>query len=142
MAGKAKGVCLAGTVEHDGKRYAPGMPVPLPKPEAERLLAKLGVWEGEPVESDPITLPSVRGATGRASSASSGSLPSGAIVVSGDELAALVSDAMEAALPKAVEAVLDAMTSDEGDGSETPDLLSGADDTSSDGSAAGEAAKD
>jgi hypothetical protein len=56
MAAKAKGVCLACTVDHDGKRYAPGMPVPLSKVEGERLAKKLGEWEGDPVQGEPVSV--------------------------------------------------------------------------------------
>lgn len=79
MAAKAKGVCLAGTVEHDGKRYAPGMPVPLSKLEGERLTKKLGEWEGDPVQGEPV--PVGRAVSRRAASVTTAGGSSGTAMV-------------------------------------------------------------
>lgn len=130
MAGKSKGVCLAVAVDHDGHRYEPGMPVPLPKAEADRLIAKFGAWEGDPVKGEPEPISVAPRLPGRrAQSTGSGAgLPDGAVITSKDELAEIVAAAVEAALPRAVEAVLEAMTADTED-ADTPDLLAAAGDS-------------
>lgn len=108
MAAKAKGVCLAGTVEHDGKRYAPGMPVPLPKDEALRLTNKLGTWEGEPIEGDPVE---VRGAKSRrnAPQAAQSTLTGEPLVVMSQEQFAAVVEALTDTTNKRIDAFVKQM---------------------------------
>jgi hypothetical protein len=146
MATKAKGVCLPITIEHDGQRYAPGMPVPLAKAEAERLIAKHGEWKGDPVTGEPVSVsrPIVSRST---PSETGGKGGNGGLSLSKADLDALLQGAAEAGAAKALEGfdevleqataaavtkVLDALTDDDGGddagdsdaGGASPDLLS------------------
>lgn len=150
MAGEKKGVRVNAAIEHDGKRYAPGMLVPVSKAAGEDFTERHGAWEGEPVEGNPVD---VRRATPRQRvsrlTSSETFLPKGSMVVSKDDLAAIVSEAVTAvvhegsivvskddltaivgeavtaALPSAVQTVLEVMTEGADDDKEegSADLL-------------------
>ena len=122
MAGKSKAGLVNATIEVDGKQYAPGMSLPLPKKDVDALIQRFGAYEGEPVDGEPKAL--ARPQTRARKATSSSDAPQ--VVLSPEALHAHLEAAAEAGALRAFEIIAadgeiasdDDETPDDGDGSQ------------------------
>ena len=118
-----KRVQVNGVIVHDRKEYAPGMPVTLPKEDADRALARHGEWKGGDVEGDPKPVAQRPSRVKAADKGKGAAIPEGAVVISRADLDTAIADAAAAGAAAAIAALDEQVQDPDAMQDPAPDLL-------------------